>query len=155
MNDSIDTEAVIVPNEYVVGLQLDKALANPGSDYDVVLRDSDRIVVPEYNGMVRISGEVLQSNTVAFNKNKHGYKWYINQAGGYAERARRSETFIVYQNGTVSKASKGKVEPGCEIIVPTKIKRDRTADLTKWIGIGGSAISLSMAAIGLMNVLKK
>ena len=105
---------------YYVGIHLDKALEHPGSDYDIILREGDRLVVPEYNGTVKINGNVMYPNTVAYSDGKD-YKWYINQAGGYGNNARRSRTYILYQNGTVSKAKgNAKIEPGCEIIVPSK-----------------------------------
>jgi len=70
---------------------------------------------------VKINGNVMYPNTVAYTAGK-GYKWYVNEAGGYGNGAKRSKAFILYQNGKVSKASKGKVEPGCEIIIPNKTR---------------------------------
>ena len=117
---------------YTVGIDLEKALANPGGDYDVVVRDGDRVIVPEYNGTVKISGNVLFPNTVAYMAGKN-WKHYINQAGGFGNRSKKSKSYIVYQNGTVSQVGKGKIEPGCEIVVPKKGKRD-LANLTQWLG---------------------
>lgn len=104
---------------YSVGLELDKALAEPGCDYDIVLREGDRLIVPEYNGTVKINGNVMYPNTVAYSAGK-GWKWYVNQAGGFGNHSKKSRSFVVFQNGTVSKASKAKIEPGCEIIVPSR-----------------------------------
>ena len=93
---------------------------NGGSEYDIVLRENDRINVPEYNGTIKISGDVQFPNTVTYAGNK-SYKWYVNQAGGFTETARKSKTFVVYQNGMMSKCKAGtKIEPGCEIVVPSK-----------------------------------
>ena len=156
-NDSVATETIVIPDEYPVGIQLDKALANPGSDYDIVLRESDRLIVPEYNGTVKVSGAVLFPNTVAFNDVKTGYKWYINKAGGFGNMAKRRKAYIVYANGMVSKASKGKVEPGCEIVVPTKLRtntEELSANLTRWVGIGSSVTSMASIIIALTNILK-
>lgn len=156
-NDSVATQTIVVPDEYSVGIQLDKALANPGGDYDIVLRDNDRLIVPEYNGTVKISGSVLFPNTVAYNEAQNGYKWYINQAGGYAEMAKKRRAFIVYPNGMVSKASKGKVEPGCEIIVPTKMRSNldqMNANMSRWVSIGTSVTSMTSIIIALTNLLK-
>lgn len=151
--DSVDMEAIETPEEYSVGIQLDKALANPGSTYDIELRENDRLIVPEFNNTVKISGSVLFPNTVAFDNTKNNYKWYVNQAGGFAQRAKKRKAFIVYQNGTVARATEGKVEPGCEIIVPTKIKRDN-ADLMQWISMGTSMASLATMFVSLANLLK-
>jgi protein involved in polysaccharide export with SLBB domain len=151
--DSVDMETIETPEEYSVGIQLDKALANPGSTYDIELRENDRLIVPEFNNTVKISGSVLFPNTVAFDNTKNNYKWYVNQAGGFAQRAKKRKAFIVYQNGTVARATEGKVEPGCEIIVPTKIKRDN-ADLMQWISMGTSMASLATMFVSLANLLK-
>ena len=118
--DSVAWDKMEMGNSYVIGIELDKALEHPGSDYDIVLRENDRIDVPEYNGTVKISGDVQFPNTVTFTGSK-SYKWYINKAGGYSETARKKKTFIVYQNGMMAKAGSGaKIEPGCEIVVPSK-----------------------------------
>ena len=118
--DSVAWDKMEMGNTYVIGIELDKALEHPGSDYDIVLRENDRIDVPEYNGTVKISGDVQFPNTVTFTGSK-SYKWYINKAGGYSETARKKKTFIVYQNGMMAKAGSGaKIEPGCEIVVPSK-----------------------------------
>lgn len=155
--DSVNVSEINLPDDYPVGIELDKALANPGGDYDIVLRDSDRLIIPEYNGTVKISGSVLFPNTVAYNVGKRGYKWYINQSGGYGHRARKRKTYIVYQNGMMTKASKGKVEPGCEIIVPTKTRSNTdqiTANLQKWVTIGTGLTSLSAIIMSMTNLFK-
>lgn len=148
--DSVKIAQLATSNIYTVGIDLEKALANPGGDFDIVVREGDRLVVPEYNGTVKISGNVLFPNTVAFTNGKN-WKYYINQAGGFGNRSKKSKTFIVYQNGTVSQVGKGKVEPGCEIVVPKKDKRD-FANLTQWIGIGSSLASLATMVVALTKL---
>ena len=150
--DSISLEKIETAEYYAVGINLEKALANPGGDYDIVVRDSDRIFVPEYNGTVKISGNVLFPNTVAYQAGKD-WKYYVNQAGGFGQRSRKSHSFIIYQNGTVSQVGKGKVEPGCEIVVPQKGKRDMSA-LMQWVSIGTSMASLATMAATIGNLLK-
>ena len=111
-------------SEYTVGINLEKALANPGSDADVVLRDGDKLVVPEYTNTVKISGNVMYPNVVTYNPSKN-VRSYVTMAGGYGYKAKKSKAYVVYMNGTVSKArgaSKNVIEPGCEVIVPTKIQ---------------------------------
>ncbi len=140
--DTVDYDQLDLGETYTVGIYLDKALENPGSEYDVILREGDRIIVPEYNGVVKISGNVMYPNTVSYQEGKK-YKWYINQAGGFGNRAKKSKTFIVYQNGTMAQVGHGtKIEPGCEIIVPTKAKVDYS-HLTQLIQIGSSITSLA------------
>jgi len=151
--DSINTQMLDLGDKYYVGIQLDKALAHPGSDYDLVLRENDRILVPEYTNTVKISGEVLFPNTVAY-KNGENAKYYINQAGGFGQRARKSHTYIVHMNGTVNQMGKGdKPTPGSEIIVPTKPKTD-AAQLSQWLAIGTSTASIATMIATIANLIK-
>lgn len=137
---------------YYVGIELDKALNNPGSDYDVVLREGDRLIVPEYTGTVKINGNVMYPNTVAYMSGK-SYKWYINEAGGYGNGAKRSKAYILYQNGKVSKASKGKVEPGCEIIVPNKT-RSAADNISMFTNVGTSLATIVTMIATVTNLIK-
>lgn len=138
-SDSIDWSKINDGNTYVVGIELDEALKNPGSDKDVLLREGDAIFVPEYLGTVKVSGDVFYPNTVTYTSGKD-YKYYVNQAGGFGNRAKKSKAFIVYQNGTVAVVSKGaKPEPGCEIIVPSKKRKEPF----NWSAVTGLASSLT------------
>jgi protein involved in polysaccharide export with SLBB domain len=150
--DSVKTTKLDLGDIYYVGIELDKAVANPGSDYDIVLREGDRLVVPEYNGTVKVSGDVMYPNTVAFESGK-GFRHYVNQAGGFGTHAKKSKAFIVYQNGTISRAGHHKIEPGCEIIVPSKPKSSGTS-LRDIIGIGTSITSLATMVATIVYVLK-
>lgn len=151
--DSINTLLLDLGDRYYVGIQLDKALANPGSDYDLVLRENDRIIVPEYTNTVKISGEVLYPNTVAYKKGSNA-KYYINQAGGFGQRAKKGHTYIVHMNGTVNQMGKGdKPTPGSEIIVPTKPKTD-AAQLSQWLAIGTSTASIATMIATIANLIK-
>lgn len=145
--DSVQLDKLELTEYYAVGIDLEKALANPGGDYDIVVRDSDRIFVPEYSGIVKISGNVLFPNTVSYQAGKD-WKYYINQAGGFGYRSRKSHSYIVYQNGTVTRVGKGKVEPGCEIVVPQKGKRDMSS-IMQWVSMGTSLTSLAAMVIAL------
>ena len=150
--DSINTALLDSAETYYVGIELDKALQNPGSNYDIVLREGDKLIVPEYNGTVKISGDVMYPNTVAYGDGR-SYKYYINQAGGFGTRAKKSKAFVVYQNGTVSIAGKRKIEPGCEIIVPSKPKSTGNG-LAGVLGIGTSLASLATMIATIGNLIK-
>lgn len=150
--DSIALEKLSLQTTYSVGIHLDEALANPGCTQDIELTDGDSLVIPRFNHTVRISGDVLAPNTVAFEEGKK-FKYYVQQAGGYGLRARKSHTYIVYQNGTIAKASKGKIEPGCEVVVPSKGKRDNMS-VGQWLGIGTSAASLATMFVTIANLMK-
>lgn len=151
--DSISLAQIDMADKYTVGIHLDEALANPGCTQDVELMDGDVLVVPRFNHTVRISGDVHAPNTVAYEQGK-GYKYYVEQAGGFGNRARKRHAYIVYQNGTIAKASKGKIEPGCEIIVPTKPERN-TGSTAEWIsGISTGVSSLATMAAAIAYILR-
>ncbi len=140
-----------IEETYSVGIELDKALANPGSDDDIVLREGDRIVVPQYTGTVKINGEVMYPNTVGFVKGKKA-SYYIDQAGGFGSKAKRRQTYIIYMNGTVAKVShNAKPMPGCEIVVPAKATSKMSVAETMTIGTSVASIATMIAT--LANIL--
>ena len=152
--DSIDVSKLELGNIYYVGIDLEEALKNPGSDADIVLREGDALIVPEYNNTVRISGDVMYPNTVSFVKGKT-LKHYIEQAGDYGESAKKKRAYIVYMNGQVKKATKhdrNLIEPGCEIIVPTKQKNE--FQLQNILSIATTSASLATMIASIANILK-
>lgn len=151
LKDSEKIKKFEIPEFYSVGIELDKALANPGCDADIVLREGDKIIVPQYNGTVKINGAVMYPNTVGFQKGKKA-KYYINQAGGFSEKAKKSQTYIVYMNGTIAKVSQNaKPKPGCEIVVPEKEINKMT--IAEKMTIGTSVVSIATMIATLANIL--
>lgn len=153
--DSIDVDKLDLGTTYNVGIELDKALENPGSEIDVVLREGDRIVVPQYLNTVKINGEVMYPNTVSYLDGKK-LKHYIEQAGGYSSNAKKSQAYIVYMNGTIARAKGGGrklVQPGCEIIVPAKPERQGLS-LPEILSIGTSTASLATMIATIANLIK-
>lgn len=151
LKDSEKIKKFEIPEFYSVGIELDKALANPGCDADIVLREGDKIIVPQYNGTVKINGAVMYPNTVGFQKGKKA-KYYINQAGGFSEKAKKSQTYIVYMNGTIAKVSQNaKPKPGCEIVVPEKEINKMT--IAEKMTIGTSVTSIVTMIATLANIL--
>ena len=141
-----------IPETYSVGIELDKALSNPGSDADIVLREGDKLIVPQYTATVKINGEVMYPNTVGYQQGKKA-KYYINQAGGYSNKAKKSQTYIIYMNGTIAKVSEGaKPMPGCEIFVPQK--KINTMTVAEKLAIGSASASIATMIATLVNVLK-
>ncbi len=150
--DSISWNKMELDNTYPIGIDLEKALKEPGSRYDIVLRENDHIDIPEYNGTVRISGDVQFPNTVTYVEGKSA-KWYINNAGGYSQSAKKKKTFIIYQNGMMSRLSRASgVEPGSEIVVPSKKKKH--FDVSTITTIGGILSPLA-TMVALISYLTK
>lgn len=155
--DSVSVASLNISDIYTVGIELDKALERPGSDYDMVLREGDRLVIPEKVSTVRVNGAVMYPNTVLYQKGKN-VKYYISQGGGYQSRARRSKAYIIYMNGTVAKVRAGKgasqLEPGCEIIVPSKGERKGNA-LANILSITSATTSLGLMAASLATLANR
>ena len=152
--DSINIDRLDLGTRYFVGIDLAAALANPGSDADLVLREGDILGVPEYINTVKISGNVMYPNTVTYNPNMK-VKDYVTMAGGYGYRSKKSKAYIVYLNGTVERArrySSSVVEPGCEIVVPQK--RDKEDNLDKVLAISTTAASLGTMIATIGNILR-
>ena len=154
---SMDSLKLDIKPNYSVGINLEAALKNPGSDADIVLREGDQLILPEMTNTVKINGAVMFPNTVAYNS-KMSVKDYISQAGGFANGARKSKAFIIYMNGQVAKvrgSGRGMVEPGCEIIVPIKDKtKAEKWNIQSILGIASSIGSLGLTAASLANILK-
>ncbi|MBQ8484289.1 MAG: SLBB domain-containing protein [Bacteroidales bacterium] len=152
--DSINIDRLDLRTNYFVGIDLEAALANPGSDADLVLREGDVLGVPEYINTVKITGNVMYPNTVTYNPNMK-VKDYITQAGGYGYRSKKNKAYIIYLNGTVERAkrfSKNVIEPGCEIVVPQKRKKDDA--LQEVLAISTTAASLGTMIATIGNILR-
>lgn len=150
--DSIALNKLEMAETFTVGIHLDEALAHPGSTQDIELMDGDRLVVPRFNHTVRISGDVNAPNTVAYDEGE-GYKYYIKQAGGFGDRAKKRNTYIIYMNGTMAMAKEGKIEPGCEVVVPSKAPRNQNS-MAQWLGIGTSVASLGTMIASIAHLVK-
>ncbi|MEY8726099.1 SLBB domain-containing protein [Bacteroides xylanisolvens] len=152
MMDSLD---IHVEDHFTVGIDLEKALANPGSTADIVLREGDVVFIPKSTNTVKINGAVMVPNTVSYIAGKN-LDYYLNQAGGYSDNAKKSKKFIVYMNGQVTKvkgSGKKQIEPGCEIIVPSRSKK-RT-NVGEILGYATSFSSLGMMIASIANLIKK
>lgn len=153
--DSISVEKLNISDTYTVGINLEKAISNPGSDFDLVLREGDVLFIPEYINTVKISGAVMYPNTVLY-KRGESIRYYINQAGGYGNLAKKKKAYVVYMNGTVSRLKsrdKKAIEPGCEIIVPSKEEKKRmsTAEI---LGMGSTTASIAAMIATMVNLFK-
>jgi len=155
-NDSLSMGDLNISETYPVAIRLDRAIADPGSDYDLVLREGDVLRVPEYVGTVAISGAVLYPNTVSFDSGM-SVRDYIEQAGGYVDGARRKARFVVYMNGNIARGGflkRTRIEPGCEIVVPHKQHRRRVS-AAEILGVTSSITSSALLGTSIANTLKK
>lgn len=140
--DSLLIMSDIEKTSYLVGINLKEILENPESGLDVELQEGDSLYIPKLNNTIKISGEVLMPNTVAFAKGKSA-SYYLNQAGGVTENGKKSKAYIVYANGQASMLSKGKIEPGCEIIVPAKVdKKVDSAKVSMWATLASTVATV-------------
>lgn len=156
LKDSISTDLLNIDPYYSVGIELDKAIANPKSEYDLVLREGDQLIVPEYDNTVKINGSVMYPNTVLYKKGQK-VSYYINQAGGYSDLAEKKRAYIVYMNGTVAKvkgSNRDAIQPGCNIVVPSKDQKDKMS-LGQILSIGTSVTSMASVIALLINNLSK
>ncbi len=150
-NNSTQLKKFQVPNTFPVGIELDRAIADPNSDANIVLREGDRLVLPQYTATVKVNGAVMYPNTVAYERGKSG-KYYINAAGGFAQNARKGGAYIIYMNGMVAKLSQGaKIQPGCEIVVPSRISRKMSVAETMSLGTSMSSIAAMIATIANLS----
>ncbi len=150
VTDSIDLRKLELSDMRSVGIHLDRALAEPGSEWDVVLRGGDRLIIPQFTNIVSTNGEVIYPNSITYREGAP-LSYYINQSGGFSQRARKHRVFAVNMNGTVTRVRSSKdIEPGCEIVVPSKAAR-RGLSLTEILSL--STMGVSLAAV-LATILK-
>ncbi|WP_291530265.1 SLBB domain-containing protein [Bacteroides sp. UBA939] len=153
--DSISIQKLNIADTYTVGIDLEKALANPKSDFDLVLREGDVLYIPEYISTVKISGSVMYPNTVVYQRGKN-LRHYINQAGGYGNMAKKSKVYVVYMNGTVSRLKArniNRIEPGCEIIVPSKTEK-KGLQLAEILSVTSTTATIAAMVATLANAFK-
>lgn len=151
----MDSLGIRVEDTFSVGIDLEKAVANPGSEYDLVLREGDVLSVPKLNNTVKVNGAVMMPNTVGYLSDKNA-NYYLDQAGGYALNAKKSKKFVIYMNGQVARIkgrSKDKIEPGCEIIVPSK--KNKRVNVGEILGYASSFGSLATMFATISNLIKK
>ena len=145
--DSLSTTMITdIPEYYLVGIDLEAAMENPGGQQDAFLQEGDELVIPSYTSTVRISGAVVYPNAVTYEKGKSLRK-YIFNAGGYAQNARR-RAYVIYANGQVETVRGAifrrypKIEPGCEIIVPIRTPR-KGLGLAEIMSLASSTTSIA------------
>ena len=153
--DSLLDMKMNLGSTYPVAVNLEKALAEPGGQYDLVLREGDHLVVPQFSSTVKVSGEVSYPISMNYKKGESlGY--YIKRAGGYGNRAKKKGVYAIYMNGAVEKISKRSskdIQPGTEIVVPTKQKSKRMTT-GEVMAIASGSASLASVVVALISILK-
>lgn len=140
---------------YPVAIDLEAAISKPGGEEDIVLREGDKLVVPQYSSTVKISGEVMYPISMNYKKGE-SLNYYIKHAGGYSDNARKSRVYAIYMNGSVeliSHTSGKAVQPGCEIVIPSKSKKNKMST-AEYAAMGTSAASIATMMVTIANILK-
>lgn len=153
--DSLLTMKLDVGNIFPVAIDLEKAVANPGCEEDIVLREGDRLVVPQYSSTVKISGDVMYPISMNYKKGE-SLKYYIKHAGGYGDNARKKRVYAIYMNGSVellSHTSNKAVQPGCTIVVPSKKQKNKMTT-AEYAAMGTSAASIATMMVTIANIMK-
>lgn len=140
----------------LVGIDLEKIMKKPQSRYDLIIEDGDVIRVPRQLQTVKVTGEVLNPNSIVFLPGK-SFKQYVNGAGGFTSSALKRGAYIKYANGSVEAGSKflffnnfPKVKPGAEILVPKKADREKMT-AQGWIGLGTAIASMGAIVVSLLR----
>ena len=153
--DSLMNLKLELGDVYAVAINLETAINNPGGVEDIVLRESDVLMVPQYTSTIKISGEVRYPITLNYKKGEK-LSYYIKRAGGYSDRAKKNGVYAIYMNGGVSEISRnssGDIKPGCEIVVPTK-NASKKLSTTEIVAIGSSTASIATMIVTMVNLLK-
>lgn len=153
--DSLLQMKLDIGNTYPVAIDLEKALKDKKGTDDIVLREGDRLIVPQYSNTVKISGDVMYPISMNYSKGKY-LKYYIKRAGGYGDKARKSRVYAIYMNGSVKQInhmSSDDIQPGCQIVVPSKKSKNKmsTAEI---LSIGSSSASIAAVVATIANLLK-
>lgn len=142
-------------NTFPVAINLEKALAMPGSNDDIILREGDILHVPEFNNVIKVSGEVMSPVSMSYEKGRN-LSYYIRHAGGYNNNASKRKVYGINANGSVVKLSsnsRNDIQPGMEIVVPQKSTK-KSLSTTEIIGIGSGIAALASVIVALLNAIK-
>ena len=154
--DSLLAMKTVTAGTYSVAIDLERVIKEPGSVQDLVLREGDVLNIPTPNNTVKVSGEVMHPVSMPYVKGK-SVKYYIKHAGGYANKAYKRHAYGIHMNGSVIKLSSKtaqNIEPGTEIVIPSKTGRKRMST-TEVMATSSSAASLASVIVALMNIVTK
>ena len=154
--NEIKIEKIGNDNEYRVGINLEKIMKNKNSYQNLILKNEDILIIPSEKQTVEVKGLVLAPSLVQYEKGKT-LKSYVNNAGGFANNARKRAAYVMYANGSVEGTrsflffkSYPKIEPGSIIIIPEKPER-KSLSTTETISI---TTALTTLMILIYNTFK-
>lgn len=138
-----------------VAIDLKYILGHPGSADDITLEEGDELIIPRINNTVTVNGEVFKPVEVMYETGKN-INDYLSDAGGVTQSGKKGRAFVIYANGSSAQIKRPlgifrtypKIEPGSNIFVPEKRKKDGI-DAAK-AGVFISAISGLLTAAALM-----
>lgn len=174
ISDLIEMAGGITPQAYISGATLQRTsvelgtesvaidlttiLKNPHTEADLFLNDGDLLNIPEYMQTVKITGNVQNPFSVVFESGKNA-KFYIDQAGGFADRSDKKRTYVRYPNGSTA-VTKGfifkrypEVTAGSQVVVPQRPERD-ASEAQRWVSIASVLASLSLSIATIVNLTK-
>lgn len=157
--DAIKVREAAERKMQLLGIELDKILANPGSKYDLLLEGGDVIKVPKKQQTIQLWGEIYFPKKVRFDKT-YSFRDYVRGAGGFTSQALRRRSYVVYSNGEVKSTRKvlffnsfPKVKPGAEVYVPAKRPR-RVLSGGEVIGLGSALASVALVIVTIISTTK-
>ena len=131
-------------------------MKNSKNNTNVTLFPGDEIEVVAFNEGVKVSGNVLLTSEIPYEKNK-GFRYYINSAGGTDAKGWKKKAFVIYPNGKADVAKSflffrnyPKVTPGSQIIVPEK-PESKKMSTGEFVSIAGVLASLAGVIIAILR----
>ena len=133
-----------------IGLDVKEILKSNGelSQYNLVLKDGDEIIVPKFDNSVEVNGAVQQATAISYTRGLTT-KSAINNAGGFGPNAKKSAVYVVYQNGAIASTKSflfirnyPKLLPGSKVFVPQKAETAGKTSVAEIVGYTTSLVSI-------------
>jgi protein involved in polysaccharide export with SLBB domain len=145
-----------LPN-LTVGIDLVEILENPDSKHNLLLKNGDKIIVPDSRQTIKVDGQVLVPALIRYDKS-YSLKDYVNKSGGFSNNAKKGKIYVVYLNGDIAATKRflffksyPKLEPGALVIVPKKPERKSSTSVQQ---IVGASAGLATTALLIYTILQ-
>jgi len=127
-----------------------------GSDFDLRLRDGDKLMIPQQPDQVLVLGQVYNQAALLYRRN-FSPDDYVDLAGGTKRFADTSRIYVIRANGEVdahhSAWRRKRVYPGDTIVVPQDLEQFHLLDSVLDWGRAAANIGLSLAAFKAVGIL--